>query len=594
MNFASALSYPLDHSLILRKKKRIKREFLEKNKLVPIRIAVLGGSTTSALIDIIELFLLESGYKVTFYESDYARYYEDALFNIDALKEFGPNIVVIHTTSRNIARFPDHSTSEDDLKGTVKDELTRYSQMWESLSVLGCAIIQNNFDSLPLRTLGNMDGYALSGATHYINALNMELANHARSRNNLYVNDIHYLSAYIGLQKWHDEKLWNTAKYAMSMDSIVEVAFSLKKIALAIMGKSKKCLILDLDNTCWGGVIGDDGEEGIEIGLETASGESFYEFQQYIKSLQQRGVALAVSSKNDIENAKLGFSHPSSVLSYSDFTAFKANWEPKPKNILEIANDINIGTDALVFIDDNPSERHLVKSQIPDISVPDVGDDVTNFSRFIDHNGYFEAITLSDDDLKRSRQYSENSKRQKYQARYDNYEEYLRSLKMQAEIRPFSDVYIERIAQLTNKTNQFNLTTKRFTVSEIEDVANDTDHLTFYGKLSDCFGDNGLIAITVAEIRQETEAHIKLWLMSCRVLKRDMELAMLDSLVDECIDRGVKTIYGYYYKTTKNSMVKDMYKSFGFSLMKSTNEDSIWSLPLDNTYVHKNRLIEII
>ena len=342
---------------------------------------------------------------------------------------------------------------------------------------------------------------------HLINQLNLEFAKSAREITNLHINDINYLSSYVGLKNWLDKSLWYQAKYALSFDAIPDLAFDLSKIINSIFGRTKKCLILDLDNTCWGGVIGDDGLDAIHIGTETALAESYTSFQKYTKELKDRGITLAVCSKNDLQNAKEGFEHPDSILKLNDFTSFKANWEPKHQNILDIAKEINIGIDSLVFIDDNPVERDLVTSQISSISVPDVGSDVIDFIDYIDRNGYFEPITLSSDDINRNQYYEDNKKRTNERAVFKSYNEFLSSLEMTAEIKPFSSVYLDRIVQLTNKTNQFNLTTKRYTAGEIDNIANSDKYIKLYGKLSDKYGDNGLSSCIYWSIKKSAMSY---------------------------------------------------------------------------------------
>jgi FkbH-like protein len=584
--------YPLDVDKILRKKKAIKRQLLLNDKLVEKNIAILGGSTTSEIKNILEIFLLNYGVKPNFYESDYNKYYEDSLFGNNELDNFNPDIIYIHTTNQNIIKFPEISDSSQDIDTLLSNEIQRYKSIWEGLSKFNCAIIQNNFDYTENRSLGNLDCYDIHGKTYFINKLNDEFSLNGREMQNLYINDINYLSSYIGLRHWFDTSLWHQAKYALSMDSIPELAFSISKIINSIFGKSKKCLVLDLDNTCWGGVIGDDGLHGIHIGTETAVAESYTAFQKYVKELKERGITLAVCSKNDFVNAKEGFSHPESILRFADFTSFRANWDPKNKNIQDIANEINIGIDSLVFIDDNPVERDIVFSQIPSVSVPDVGTDVVEFIEHIDRNGYFEPISLSQDDVNRNQYYKDNKKRVSEQATFRSYGEFLASLEMTAEIKSFSKIYLDRITQLINKTNQFNLTTKRYTAGEIESIALSDDHITTYGKLTDKYGYNGLIAISIGRIENKM-CHIDLWLMSCRVLKRDMEFAILDEFVRKCEDKNISEIIGYYHKSTKNSMVSDLYEKFGFNLVDKNNEDSIWKLDITN-YENKNKFIGVL
>ena len=585
------LEYPLDRELILRKKKSIKKELLEKTNLVQKRVAILGGSTTVEVKNILELFLLHAGIEPVFYESEYNKYYEDALFGNDVLDNFNPDIIYIHTTNVNVMNYPKLNDDEIEVAKKVSSEVERYKSMWKALECFDCAIIQNNFDYPVERSLGNLDGYDIHGKTYFINQLNEAFAKSAREMNNLYINDINYLSSYLGLQHWFDRSLWYQAKYALSLDAIPELAFNISKIIKAILGQTKKCLVLDLDNTCWGGVIGDDGLDGIAIGTETALAEAYTTFQNYAKELKERGITLAVCSKNDFKNAKEGFSHPDSVLKFEDFTSFKANWDTKHINIEAIAKEINIGIDSLVFVDDNPVERDIVSSQLPSVSVPNIGSDIVHFIEHIDRNGYFEVVSLSKDDINRNKYYEDNKKRVKEEAAYVSYDDFLKSLHMKAEIYPFSSVYLDRITQLTNKTNQFNLTTKRYTAGEIKSISSDENYIKLYGKLEDKYGDNGLISIVIGK-QKETQCHVELWLMSCRVLKRDMEFAMLDALVKECRNREIEEIVGHYFKSPKNAMVAELYKIFGFELFSQDGEDSIWKLNIQN-YENINRLIEV-
>ncbi len=585
------LRYPLNIDKILRKKKSIKKELLNKKNLEDKNIAILGGSTTSEIKNILELFLLNIGIKPHFYESEFNKYYEDALFGSTELDKFNPDIVYLHTTNKNIVKYPGLDNNIDEISTLINNEVERYKTIWSSLSRFNCPIVQNNFDYTLNRSLGNLDCYDIHGKTYFINQLNDKFSQEARATSQLYINDINYLSSYIGLKDWFDKSLWYQAKYALSMDSMPELAFNISKIMNSIFGKSKKCLVLDLDNTCWGGVIGDDGLNGIDIGLETAISESFTSFQKYVKKLKKRGVILAVCSKNDFQNAKEGFEHPDSILRFDDFSSFKSNWKAKNKNILEIAKEINIGTDSLVFIDDNPVERDLVSSQVPNVSVPNIGKDVINFIDYIDRGGYFEPISLLADDINRNAYYAGNIKREEEQSTFKSYDDFLSSLKMTAEIKTFPPVYLDRITQLTNKTNQFNLTTKRYNASEIKKIITNDEYIKIYGRLADKYGDNGLVAVSIGKLK-ENQCHIDLWLMSCRVLKRNMELAMLDEIVRQCKEKDVLEVIGYYYQSDKNSMVCNLYEKFGFTLKAVNGEDTIWSLNILN-YENKNKLIGI-
>jgi len=586
----SRLSYPY-HDRLLSKKKSIKKELLSQENFIEKNIAVLGGSTTSEIINILDLYLLKNGIKASFYESEYNKYYEDALFENPELEAFKPDVIYIHTTQVNLIHTPHTANTLEEIEQLFEKELQRYTSIWKGLEKYNCALIQNNFDLPPERSMGNLDFYDPHGKVNFIHRLNQAFAHEAYARKNLYINDINYLSSSVGLDTWFNKNYWYGYKYAVSYDAIPMLSHNLSNIINAIYGKTKKCLVLDLDNTCWGGVIGDDGLDNIQIGSETAIAEAFSAFQQYAKDLKDRGITLAVCSKNDFANAKEGFTHPDSILKFEDFTSFKANWDPKFQNMIEIAKEINIGIDSLVFVDDNPVERDIVSSQVPHVSVPDVGDDITEYIAHLDKGGYFEPIALLEDDTQRNKYYEDNKKRLDEEAQYTTYDDFLLSLDMQAEIKPFSPVYLDRITQLTNKTNQFNLTTKRYTFAEIENMASSDAYITLYGKLSDKFGDNGLISIIIGEIKEQT-CHIDLWLMSCRVLKRGMEEAMLDALVHACQTSNIKTIIGYYYKTNKNSMVEDLFAKFGFSLQTQNGEDSIWELSI-KSYQQKQKNIRV-
>jgi len=584
------LNYPFDNNILV-KKKKLKKLLLKKSKFLEKNIAILGGSTTSEVRNILELFLLKNGIKPNFYESEYNKFYEDALFGSDALEAFKPDVIYIHTSNVNVIKYPEISHTRQDIDTLLENECNRFEQVWSGLQKYSCAIIQNNFE-LPLeRNLGNLDFYNEHGKVNFIHRLNQKFSVSAEKIKNLYINDINYQSSLLGLEKWYSREYWYGYKYALSFDAIPLVAHNVAQIINAIFGQSKKCLVLDLDNTCWGGVIGDDGLNGIQIGTETAIAEAYSAFQQYAKDLKSRGITLAVSSKNDHANAEEGFLHPDSVLKYKDFTAFKANWEPKFSNILDIAKEINIGIDSLVFVDDNPAEREIVSMQVPMICVPNVGSNISEYICHIDKNGYFETVSLLVDDANRNKYYEDNKTRADEEAKFQDYGSFLDSLNMRAEISTFIPIYMDRITQLINKTNQFNLTTKRYTFGEVEGAANSENYITLYGKLEDKFGDNGLIAIIIAEIKEQM-CHIDLWLMSCRVLKRDMEQAMLDALVEECLAKGIYTIRGYYYKSAKNAMVSKLYEKFGFTLLEQSGDDTVWELKISAAYKEQNKHIK--
>jgi FkbH-like protein len=375
------------------------------------------------------------------------------------------------------------------------------------------------------------------------------------------------------VQQWFSPQYWYSYKMPFTPDAAVLLANSVSALVAALYGRAKKCLVLDLDNTLWGGVIGDDGVDNLPLGRETAQGEAYSAFQAYCKQLKDRGVLVAVCSKNDLATAQTGFHHPDAILRLTDFASFQANWSPKNENIEAIVRELNIGLDSLVFVDDNPAERAIVSAQLPAVMVPDVGSDVSNFPRILESSGWFESVAVSPEDIERGRIYAANAERAGVQAAFKDCGEYLLSLQMEAEIAPFKSAYLDRIAQLTNKTNQFNLTTKRFTRAELESLAGRPDCIALYGRLRDRFGDNGLVSVVLGRMDGDS-VHIDLWLMSCRVLKRDMELAMLDHLIAHSRARGAGRLLGYYCRSPKNDMVAGHYATLGFHCLSRDEPDT--------------------
>ncbi len=577
----------------MKKRKKIKRELLSDGvQRIKKKIAVLGGSTTNDIVSMLEIFLLEQGIECEFYQSEYNKYWEDAVFENSELSEFAPDIIYIHTTVRNITQYQlDMNLSQGDITAMIEAEYQRFEQMWESISQrYSCPIIQNNFEMPSYRILGNRDCWDIHGLVSFVTALNMKFYEYAREHESFYINDINYLSACCGLDKWSDPAYWYMYKYAVNPCFVPELAHNIANIVKSVFGKNKKVLTLDLDNTLWGGVVGDDGVDGIEIGHETAIAESFTAFQKYVKEQKKIGVLLTVASKNDYENALAGLNHPDGVLQPDDFVSIKANWENKDINISETAQEIGLLPESFVFADDNPAEREIISAQLG-IAAPAM-DTPESYIRTIDRNGFFEVTSFSDDDIKRNEMYKANAQRTQSVKAFASYDEYLESLEMTACIDKFQPIDLQRITQLTNKSNQFNFTTRRYTQTEIEDISNNEGYITLCGRLSDKFGDNGIVSVVIGKIAGEC-LEIDLWLMSCRVLKRNMEYAMLDSLLEQAQERNIKKISGYYYKTAKNSMVKNLYGDFGFTkLSENENGDSVWELLTEN-YKNKNSIIKI-
>ena len=434
----------------------------------------------------------------------------------------------------------------------------------------------------------------IHGRVNFITRLNLRFAEYAQTHSSFFIHDINYLSAYCGLQEWSDPFCWHMYKCVPAQPMIPYLAHSVANIIKSLYGKNKKAFALDLDNTLWGGIVGDDGVENLQVGQETSIGQAYSEFQSYLKEHKQIGIILNIVSKNEPENAMAGLNRPDMTLTPDDFIMIKANWEPKSQNIADIAHTLSLGADSFVFADDNPAEREIVRQHLPGTAVPDIGDRPEYYIRAIDRMGYFEVTSVSADDAERNRMYKQNAERSRAETSFSDYGDYLRSLEMKAEIRGFVPMYISRIAQLTNKSNQFNLTTRRYTQEDITAFAEDDNYITLYGKLTDKFGDNGVVSVVIAK-QNGSCADITLWLMSCRVLKRNMEHAMLDELVRLSEERGISVLKGYYFPTAKNAMVKDFYKTMGFEkLSEDENGSTEWQFVIPENYTNKQDVIEVI
>ena len=585
--------YPLDSKQLLRKKIKIKKELLsQSDNFIEKRIAVLGGSTTNEIVDQLELFLLNYGINPTFYQSEYAQYWQDAMFGNEELDAFNPDIIYVHTNWRNISEFPTTASTKEDVDLLLKNTYNHFAVMWDKLAErFHCPVIQDNFDRPAWRLLGNSDISDYRGRTNFITRLNQKIYRYAQDHKAFFVNDVDYLAACYGLDAWSNPLYWHMYKYSLCLDAIPSLAKSVADIIKSIYGKNKKVLVCDLDNTLWGGVVGDDGVEGIQIGPEVPVGQIYFEFQQYIKELKRIGILLAVNSKNDEENAIAGLNHPDAPLKPDDFVSIKANWDNKDRNMQAIAAELNLGIDSFVFVDDNPTEREIVRHADFGMAIPRM-DRVENYLKAIDRNGFFEVTSLSADDLSRVEMYKANAKRIQMQENAGSYEDFLKSLNMKAVIREFEPIYIQRVAQLTNKSNQFNLTTLRSSESDITNMQASEDYICLYGKLEDKFGDNGVVSVISGQILNN-ELHMRLWLMSCRVLKRGMEDAMLDTLVNDAVNKGLDSIIGYYFPTPKNGMVKDFYCRMGFEkIAEDAAGNTTWKLDL-KAYQPKNPAIEI-
>ena len=544
-------------------------------KFVPLRVAVVGNSTLEHLVQALEARLLLEGFEPSIYFSKFGTLTQTVLDTASDLYSFRPDIIWIFTTYRDtLLEEQVLLEQEGHSQARIDDAVSRMRALWDAIQANSSAmIIQNNSDFPHFNSLGNVAGTAQWGPSNLIRRYNSALVSVTTPRVILF--DIEAISRWCGTQLWADNRLWHHSKHAITLDASAIVARRVSRVIAAIKGLSKKCIVLDLDNTLWGGIIGDDGIDGIQLG-STPEGEAFVEFHKYLKSLKDRGIILAVCSKNQEDTAKEVFAqHPEMQLKLEDISIFIANWQHKPGNIREIATHLNIGLDSLVFIDDNPVERDLVRQQLPMVCVPELPADPAEYIAAVEAHGYFEALSIIEEDITRVKMYSENAMRMDLQQQHSNINEYLKDLQMECVVGSVDSFHLPRMAQLMQKSNQFNLTNLRYMAADFEAAKEDKSTHIRYFKLKDRFGDNGLISVII--LKQVGESlEILSWVMSCRVLSRGVEEFIMNEVCRIASSISAGRILGKYVKSKKNQMVENLYSRLGFSCIGQTEETSSW------------------
>ena len=557
----------------------------ESARTLPVvRLALLGSSTFSHLLPGIRLGALRRGFLLDIYTGPYGLYRQELADPASGLYNFRPEVVCFAFDAQHLA--PNEGADPQATMATLRS-------CWQTAHrELGCTVIQQTaLPRLPLLMGSNEDRLGSSPA-HTITALNNAIRQEAKE-NGVYLLSVDQAAAQDGLAQWFDSALWYSAKQEIHPRASVLYGDWLGRLIAAVRGRSAKCLVLDLDNTLWGGVIGDDGVDGIVLGQGSPTGEAFVAFQRYAKQLAGRGVILAVCSKNDLANAQAAFdTHPEMILRQADIACFVANWQDKAANLRYIAQTLNLGLDALVFADDNPAERRLIRTELPMVAVPEMPEDPAEYVDALAAAGYFEAVEITAEDRERTEMYRANASREALRQTSTDLASYLNGLDMQLLWSPFDNAGFKRIVQLINKTNQFNLTTQRLTEAEVTTLMRNPDTLTLQLRLTDVHGDNGMIGIVIGQ-RSETPAQegvaleITTWLMSCRVLGRGVEEGTLNILAGQATALGCTHLLGEYRPTAKNGMVSEHYGKLGFKLVETRADGTTrWALPL-NQFVER-------
>lgn len=547
------------------------------------RVAVVGNSTLQFLRDPLEYLLAQRGIRAELWLGDFDNHMQDVLSPNSRLYQFGPQVVVLLLDHHAIKDKPPEYATWADTTTVAQQQLGQFRGLWNAIrSRSGASIIQSNI-ALPIeRSLGHLSVKTPGSQTALLRTLNQLLAESAP--NDVSILDTEHLSGIVGKPAWFDSATWYTSHQGFGFAALPALVHSLASVIAGILGKARKCLVLDLDNTVWGGTIGDAGVPGIQLGVGDAQGEPFVDFQRYCLELKQRGVLLAVCSKNEDTHARQPFlTHPDTVLKLEDFSAFVANWDDKATNIRRIANELNLGLDSFVFVDDNPAERQLVRSFLPEVVVPEMPEDPALYRSTLDRGEYFEVSAISADDRQRTSYYAAERQRRDAASTVIDTAEYVQSLQQECETGICDDATLPRILQLLNKTNQWNLTTRRFTENELRSLMNDPTALILWLRSRDRFGDNGLVSVVIAR-ESGSRLLIEDWVMSCRVFQRGIEDLVFNELLEETRRRQLVAMEGRYLETSKNKLVADWYRTLGFTeLQQADSSDSRWRLELTAT-----------
>lgn len=581
-------SHRLDESALNRLAKALTKARAAGHSLAPLapfRLGIVSNATSHFMVAALTATAARHGFALECVESDYGQTMQAALSPDSAVNRSRCDAVLVAIDHRGLplsCRAGDAASGE----ASVRAALAQLETIRRGLRDHGAGACILQTLPRPVESLfGSLD-FALPGTErHNIDLFNRELARSLAGSEDLLL-DVAHIAETVGLSAWHDPTLWNLAKLPFAGELLPLYADHVCRLIAALRGKSRKCLIVDLDNTVWGGIIGDDGLDGIVLGQGNATGEAHLHVQRTALSLRERGVVLAVSSKNTDEIARRPFrEHPEMLLREDHIAVFQANWNDKATNIQAIARELSLGVDAMVFLDDNPMERNLVRQLLPQVAVPELPGDPALYARTLLAAGYFEAVTFSEEDRKRAQLYQDNAKRATLQAQAGDVDAYLASLDMQLTLSAFDEVGRARIAQLINKSNQFNLTTRRYTEAEVAAAERDPNAFTLQVRLSDAFGDNGMISVIICR-RQADAWDIDTWLMSCRVLGRKVEAAVLGELVTQAKARGIQRLVGRYLPTEKNQLVADHYEKLGFELVeRGSDGSSHWELSVDSARV---------
>lgn len=533
----------------------LKKLSKQNDKSLPaILIALLGDTATQLLATAIKGMGQVRNFKAELFEADFNQVEMQFLDKNSELYKFNADFAIVFQSTHKLLGKKTENLAENRLH-FVKEILSKFSGK----------IIYFNYAEIDDSVFGNFANKLETSFIYQIRKLNFELMNLAAQNPDLHILDIASIQNKYGRKFMFSPSIYASTEMVLSIDCLPIAASRIFDIICASRGIFKKCVVLDLDNTLWGGIVGDDGLENLKLGHGLGIGEIFVEFQEWLKKLKERGIILAVCSKNDESTAKEVFEkHPEMVLKLDDISVFVANWENKADNIRKIQNILNIGFDSIVFLDDNPAEREIVRQNLPAVCIPELPKDPAEWLEFLYGENLFETASFSREDKERTKQYREQAERASFEQSFANESDFLKSMEMECEIEDFTKFNTPRVAQLSQRSNQFNLRTVRYSEADIQNLANNGNYKNFAFSLKDKFGDSGLIAVVVLE-KQGKNLFIESWFMSCRVLKRGMENFTLNAIAEYAKENGFEKIAGEYLPTVKNKLVENHYRDLDFA-----------------------------
>ncbi|GAB2531016.1 HAD-IIIC family phosphatase [Rufibacter soli] len=554
-------------------KKNLKKDF---SAFKHIKVAILGDTATQFLKHALKGYGYEAQLNLEIFEADYDQIDRQVFDPSSEYYAFKADFTIIYASSQKLVK-KFYKIPVDQRHTFAEILIDNIHSQYESIQqIQPSKVVYFNFSEINDSVYGNFANKVASSFLYQVRKLNYELMNLSQAKKNLFINDLVDLERQYGVNQVINNQLYINSSVTLSIDFLPAVAKNILDILLPILGRFKKCLVLDLDNTTWGGIIGDDGMENIQIG-ELGIGKAFSDLQLWAKELERRGIILAVCSKNDEAIAQEPFQkHPDMVLRLEDIAIFVANWDNKVDNIRHIQSVLNIGFDSMVFLDDNPFERNMVRENVPGIEVPELPEDPADYISYLRTLNLFETASFSENDADRTRQYQVEAKRAIVQQSFANEADFLKNLEMVSEVTGFDKFNTPRVSQLTQRSNQFNLRTMRYTDEEIVAISHSEEYANFAFSLKDKFGDYGLISVVIMKKKTDQTLFIDTWIMSCRVLKRGMEFFALDQLVNYASEYGFAKIVGEYLPTPKNELVKDHYQKLGFM-----QENGLWVLPVE-------------